>query len=116
MWEHPLNWRAWKSFCRYYRYQNPKFTPKEGLETLKNCCKNEGEHISLILVKDLDNSRKNGLHPNLGNDYKEFSIQPKMILHLREDWTTFEDYLAAMTSKYRVRAKRAFKKGTFVVV
>jgi len=84
---------------------------KEGLEVLKNKCKKEGEHISLLLVKDLDAPRKIALHPNLGKDYKEFSIQPKMILNLRPDWTTFEDYLAAMTSKYRVRAKRAFKKG-----
>lgn len=85
---------------------------KEGMEALKNQCKKEGEHISLLLIKDLDAPRKTALHPNLGTDYKEFSIQPKMILNLRKEWTTFEDYLAAMTSKYRVRAKRAFKKGT----
>lgn len=84
---------------------------KEGMEALKNQCKKEGEHISLILLKDLDNPRKEALHPNLGSAYKEFSIQPKMILNLRKDWNTFEDYLASMTSKYRVRAKRAFKKG-----
>jgi len=84
---------------------------KEGLETLKNQCKKEGEHISLLLVKDLDAPRKTALHPNLGSDYKEFSIQPKMILNLNKKWNTFEDYLASMTSKYRVRAKRAFKKG-----
>lgn len=84
---------------------------KEGMEALKNQCKKEGEHISLLLIKDLDAPRKTILHPDLGTDYKEFSIQPKMILNLRKEWTSFEDYLAAMTSKYRVRAKRAFKKG-----
>ena len=84
---------------------------KEGMEALKNQCKKEGEHISLLLIKDLDAPRKTALHPKLGNDYKEFSIQPKMILNIQKEWTTFDDYLAAMTSKYRVRAKRAFKKG-----
>ena len=84
---------------------------KEGMDALKKQCKRGGEHISLILIKDLDNARKTVLHPNLGKDYKEFLIQPKMILNLRKEWNTFEDYLAAMTSKYRVRAKRAFKKG-----
>jgi len=87
---------------------------KEGMETLKNQCKKEGEHISLMLIKDLDAPRKNILHPDLGTAYKEFSIQPKMILNLRKDWASFEDYLAAMTSKYRVRAKRAFKKGAVI--
>jgi len=87
---------------------------KEGMETLKNQCKKEGEHISLLLIKDLDAPRKTILHPDLGSDYKEFSIQPKMILNLRKEWDSFEDYLAAMTSKYRVRAKRAFKKGAII--
>lgn len=40
-----------------------------------------------------------------------FKSDPSMIFHIRKDWNTFEDYLAAMSSKYRVRAKRAFKKG-----
>ncbi len=87
---------------------------KEGMEALKNQCKKEGEHISLVLIKDLDAPRKTMLHPDLGTDYKEFSIQPKMILNLRKEWASFDDYLAAMTSKYRVRAKRAFKKGAVI--
>jgi len=87
---------------------------KKGMEFLKNQCKKEGEHISLLLIKDLDAPRKTILHPDLGSEYKEFSIQPKMILHLRKDWDSFDDYLAAMTSKYRVRAKRAFKKGASI--
>ncbi|MEM1119031.1 MAG: hypothetical protein AAGJ18_01195 [Bacteroidota bacterium] len=84
---------------------------KEGLEVAKQECKKAGDHLSLVLVKDLDATRKNTIHGDLGKEYKEFSIQPKMILQLRPDWNNFEDYLAAMTSKYRVRAKRAFKKG-----
>jgi len=91
--------------------KNQSLLLKEGMDALKNQCKKEGEHISLLLIKDLDAPRKTELHPNLGSDYKEFSIQPKMILDIRKGWNTFEDYLASMTSKYRVRAKRAFKKG-----
>ena len=84
---------------------------REGMEALKEQCKQEGTHLSLVLIKDLDSPRKKALHPDLGTAYKEFSIQPKMILNLRKDWETFDDYLAAMSSKYRVRCKRAFKKG-----
>lgn len=43
--------------------------------------------------------------------FNEFTVQPNMILKVRPGWKTFEDYTAAMTSKYRVRTKRAFKKG-----
>ncbi|MCS7036248.1 MAG: GNAT family N-acetyltransferase [Saprospiraceae bacterium] len=40
--------------------------------------------------------------------YTPFRVQPNMVLPL--PYPTFEDYLAAMTTKYRTRAKRAFKK------
>ena len=48
------------------------------------------------------------------NKFHEFTAQPNMVLNLREGWETFEDYMAAMSSKYRVRVKRAFKKGAAI--
>lgn len=36
---------------------------------------------------------------------------PNMVIHIPSEWESFDNYLAAMSSKYRVRAKRAFKKG-----
>lgn len=39
-----------------------------------------------------------------------FSFQPNMVMPLNAEWKTPEDYLEAMTSKYRVRARRAFRK------
>lgn len=42
--------------------------------------------------------------------FHQFQMQPSM--QLRIQWKSFDDYLNAMTSKYRVRARRAFKKGT----
>ena len=35
---------------------------------------------------------------------------PNMILDIRPEWDSFDDYLKAMSSKYRVRTKRSFKK------
>ena len=43
--------------------------------------------------------------------YKEVEGLPDMVLHLREEWYCFEDYLQSMTSKYRTRAKSYRKKG-----
>ncbi len=84
---------------------------KDGLEYLRKVIDQNEYKVSLVLIKDITTARKSALYPKLGNAYKEFSIQPNMVLHLRRDWTKFEDYLSAMSSKYRVRAKRAFKKG-----
>ncbi len=43
--------------------------------------------------------------------YHSFTIQPAMYMRLPENWKSFDDYLDEMQSKYRVRARRAAKKG-----
>ncbi len=40
----------------------------------------------------------------------EIPFQPNMRMMLRPEWLHFDDYLEAMSSKYRIRAKRAFRK------
>ncbi|MBR9922674.1 MAG: GNAT family N-acetyltransferase [Bacteroidetes bacterium] len=51
---------------------------------------------------DLDAFRKSG--------YRDFKFLPCMHMSMPGDWGSFEDYLEALSSKYRVRARRAFKK------
>lgn len=43
--------------------------------------------------------------------YTPIKIQPAMRLAIRPHWRQFDDYLTDMKSKYRVRARRAAKKG-----
>ncbi|MEM1217177.1 MAG: GNAT family N-acetyltransferase, partial [Bacteroidota bacterium] len=45
------------------------------------------------------------------NRFYELPVQPNMVLHVSSDWQNEADYLGAMSSKYRVRARRARKKG-----
>lgn len=47
--------------------------------------------------------------------YTKFEVQPNMWIHLKEEWNTFEDYLNAMKSKYRVRMRRARKKSVDII-
>jgi hypothetical protein len=42
--------------------------------------------------------------------YNRFKVEPNFILDIPSNWNTFDDYLNALSSKYRIRAKRAFKK------
>ena len=42
--------------------------------------------------------------------YHTFSVEPNMQLQLQDDWETFDDYLASMKTKFRVKAKKAFKQ------
>lgn len=40
-------------------------------------------------------------------DYIPMRVEPNMIIHLKESWQGFEDYKAALKSKYRVKANKA---------
>lgn len=42
--------------------------------------------------------------------YHTFSVEPNMKLKLSDNWKNFDDYLAAMKTKFRVKAKKAFKQ------
>jgi predicted N-acyltransferase len=42
--------------------------------------------------------------------FVEFSTEPAMVLPIDTAWASFDDYLASLSSKYRVKAKRAYAK------
>ena len=71
------------------------------------------ERMPVILVKDvIPNHRLKGKNW-LKKGFVEFEIQPNMILSL-EPFDNFDAYLSAMSTKYRTRAKRAFKKAVSI--
>ncbi len=63
---------------------------------------------AVTIVKDV--APENALSPKSfeNANFHAFQIQPNMVLEL--PYESFEAYLAAMSTKYRTRAKRAFKK------
>ncbi|WP_439127813.1 GNAT family N-acetyltransferase [Polaribacter sp.] len=40
--------------------------------------------------------------------YHPFSVEPNMLLEIDKNWQDFADYLAAMKTKFRVKAKKAY--------
>ncbi|MEO6038161.1 MAG: GNAT family N-acetyltransferase, partial [Saprospiraceae bacterium] len=69
----------------------------------------EGVKMPVILVKDLAPEKQQEQGALLvEKGFIEFDIQPNMVLDL--PYHNFEEYLAAMSTKYRTRAKRAIKK------
>lgn len=68
----------------------------------------EGIKIPVVLIKDVA-PELTGIRERLVEEgFMEFDIQPNMVLDL--PFASFEDYLGAMSTKYRTRTKRAFKK------
>lgn len=43
-------------------------------------------------------------------NYYSFNVEPNMLLKVDANWMSFDDYLAAMKTKFRVKAKKAMKQ------
>ena len=78
----------------------------EALEFAKTEMAKSGTKIQAIFIKDFFDP-----HQFTQNRYNQFSVEPNMIMTIDPTWKTKQDYIAALASKYRVRTKRAFKKG-----
>lgn len=61
------------------------------------------------MVKDFYNNTRID-QPLLEDGFFELPMDPEMILFIREQWQTLEDYLAALTTKYRVKANSVIRK------
>ncbi|WP_233269862.1 peptidogalycan biosysnthesis protein [Polaribacter sp. L3A8] len=48
--------------------------------------------------------------------YHRFSVEPNMKLEIHENWQNFDDYLASMKTKFRVKAKKAFKQSVHICI
>lgn len=89
---------------------------QHSLEFIQQILDKEGTKVSVHLLKDYPIERCATLKPQLQQKtYHPFLMQPSMHMAIRPHWQSFEDYLGDMSSKYRVRAKRARKKGHAII-
>jgi len=65
---------------------------------------------SLIIYKDYQSNFVKYFQDKNHQSYFRFSVQPNMMLKIKENWSVFEDYLNDFSKKYRTRARSARKK------
>lgn len=84
----------------------------EVIKDLKVVLKNTKNHIGLnfILFKEFWGNQQLTIHQILAKKYHSFEIDVNMVLAVSDQWNTFQEYLADMTTKYRTRAKSVYKK------
>ena len=97
----------------YFDYQS--ISPTEAMTILEKSMNTvigqmgrEGVKMPVILVKDIAPENHTQGRVLVKKGFTEFEIQPNMVLEL--PFNNMEAYLGAMSTKYRTRAKRAFKK------
>ena len=77
-----------------------------GIQFVKKALSEENIFIKSVFIKDFFEPQKS----LITEGYNEFQVEPNFIMPIHAVWHSFEHYLEALSSKYRVRAKRAFKK------
>lgn len=65
---------------------------------------------SFLMYKEFWRNQHISEQQVLSNTHTAFSIDVNMVLNLRSNWNSFQDYLDSMTTKYRTRAKSVIKK------
>ena len=70
--------------------------------------------IAAVLVKDFYKTSVKHAKELEEFKYHDFLVEPNMILKIESVWNTFDDYLNAMSKKYRSRAKGIIKKGNVI--
>ncbi|HTJ52252.1 MAG TPA: hypothetical protein VL443_22475 [Cyclobacteriaceae bacterium] len=96
---------------------SPDISYKEAYHALADACyqirrseKLRGA-INLQLIKDFyEEEFKNSEHLMVFK-YRQFKVDPNMILKIRPEWNSFDDYLNAMNTKYRKKALSVIKQG-----
>lgn len=98
-----------------YYFDTQRINAAEAMKSLEKALNSvvekmapEGIKMPVILVKDIAPANQSQGAVLVEKGFTEFDIQPNMVLDL--PYKDMEDYLSAMSTKYRTRAKRAFKK------
>lgn len=71
-----------------------------------------GSHARLVafMAKDFYEDKNVQAAPILKKDYFLLNTDPEMIFTVNPEWNNFDDYLAALSSKYRIRANNVKAK------
>jgi hypothetical protein len=87
----------------------PDLLPQAG-EALARYLRRRGRSVHAVLLKDLTGTESPRAATWRALGYHPLPVQPNMELRIPADWRQPADYRAALTSKYRVRYRRARKK------
>lgn len=96
-----------------FYFDASKITSEEVIPLLEEAVykmQKEIRKTSLIIYKDYQSNFVKYFEGEKHRKYFRFSVQPNMILRIRENWNNFDDYINDFSKKYRARAKTAKKK------
>lgn len=85
------------------------------VEKIQNIFASNGTKIHLLNYKDFDNLDLSNFKKETFKDFYKFEIQPNMIFEIPENWNSIDDYILALSKKYRDQYKRSHKKADGII-
>lgn len=82
----------------------------KAMDAIRKKLEKDNIWVDLMVIKDLTEDQRPKSR-TLQKGFTKFKVQPKMLFTISEKWATFDDYLADLKSKYRVRANKAIALG-----
>lgn len=81
----------------------------KGIQAIINANRYLEKWVDIILLKDFI-TKSLPIADNLkAYNYSPVQVDPNMLLRLDSNWESFDDYLSSFKSKFRVKAKKAYK-------
>ncbi len=95
----------------------PKFAFKTLFSVMEKICLNMGDasKVSFTLFKEYWSTPNKVVSEIKEHHFVPLDIDVNMVLKLNSNWKCFEDYLLAMNTKYRTRAKNVFKSSSSLI-
>ncbi|WBX73862.1 GNAT family N-acetyltransferase [Tenacibaculum pacificus] len=67
-----------------------------------------------FMLKDFENKSLFSKSVLKEESYNSFNVDPNMVLYISENWNSLDDYLADLKTKFRVKARKAFKNSAIL--
>lgn len=97
--------------------QNKKIVIKELAKAILHWVQNDQKlKIDAFLLKDFLNESLFITDELKDFNYHPFSVEPNMVFEIDKEWQNFDDYLAAMKTKFRVKAKKAISLSKDIII
>ncbi|WP_417942331.1 GNAT family N-acetyltransferase [Flavobacterium sp. RS13.1] len=102
------------SFAKSVKQSKAIKTLHRAITQLKKNLKASGKKVHITSIKDFTAKEIEPLQAEFKNNYT-FSTQPNMVFEINKNWKTEQDYIDALSKKYRDQYKRARKKADGIV-
>lgn len=87
----------------------------KGIQSILNANKYLKRWVDVIILKDYFTSSLPVVNHLKTYNYTSIQVDPNMVLNLNPEWNNFDDYIGSFKSKFRVKAKKAYKQSAYLI-